>query len=117
MTISLEGFARVVRAGLELPSNFTATVDVTLNIGSLEESVTVEGGLPLVDVTQAQRTQVLSREVLDSVVTARNTWTQAGLVAGVTMTGSDVGGSRYVSDRPWSRMAPAPCTPSIRSTA
>jgi len=98
VTVTLEGFSRVVREGVTLPANFTATVDVTLSVGALEETVTVSGASPLVDVQEATRTQVLSREVLESVVTSHSTWTQATLVAGVRMSGNDVGGSQYVSD-------------------
>lgn len=98
VTFSLEGFGKVVRDGVELPANFTATVDGTLAVGSLQETITVSGATPLVDVRQAQQTQILPRSVLDSIVTARNTWTQASLVAGVTMSGTDVGGTRATND-------------------
>ena len=98
VTFTLAGFGTVIRQGIELPSNFTATVDATLNVGALEESVTVTGDAPLVDVQQTTRTQVLNREALDNLVTSRNTWTQAMLLAGVQMTGTDVGGSRAASD-------------------
>ena len=98
VTFTLEGFGKVVRQNIELPANFTATVDAMMSVGALEETVTVSGQSPIVDVQQAERTQVLTRDVLDSIVTSRNTWTQASLVAGVTMTGTDVGGSRYVAD-------------------
>jgi len=98
VTYSLPGFSTVVRQGIELASNFTATVDVTLTVGALQETVTVSGESPIVDVQQAGRTQVLTRETLDTIVNARNTWTQAMLVAGLRMTGTDVGGSQYVSD-------------------
>ena len=98
VTFTMVGFGTVVREGIELPANFTATVDGTLNVGSLQESITVSGGTPLVDVRQASQTQVLSRSILDSIVTARNTWTQASLVAGVTMSGTDVGGTRATND-------------------
>jgi hypothetical protein len=33
-----------------LPANFTATVNAELAVGSLEETITVTGGSPLVDV-------------------------------------------------------------------
>ena len=98
VTFSLTGFGTVVRQGIELPSNFTATVDVTLSVGSLQETVTVTGQSPLVDVQQTTRTQVLTRETLDTLVTSRNTWTQAMLLAGVQMTGTDVGGSTAAVD-------------------
>ena len=41
VTFALDGFSRVVREGIQLPSNFTATVDVTLAISTLQETVTV----------------------------------------------------------------------------
>lgn len=98
VTFTMEGFGKVVREGVELPANFTATVDGTLTVGSIAETITVSGSMSLVDVRQAQQTQVLPRSVLDSIVTARNTWTQATLVAGVTMSGTDVGGTRATND-------------------
>ena len=98
VTFTLPGFGTLIRDGITLPSDFTATVDATLTVGALEESITVSGETPLVDVAQSQRSQVLTREVLDAMPTGRNTWTQAQMLAGVRMTGTDVGGSQYVSD-------------------
>lgn len=98
ITFALEGFNTVRREGVDLPSNFTATVDATLGVGSLAETLTVSGAAPLVDVQQTTRTQVLSREALDTLVTSRTTWSQAVLLAGVQMTGTDVGGSRAAVD-------------------
>jgi hypothetical protein len=59
VTFTLTGFSTVVRDGIELPGNFVATVNVALRVGALEESVTVSGASPLVDVQQASKTQVL----------------------------------------------------------
>ena len=98
VTFTLPGFSTVISEGVTVVSDSTQTVDVELTVGALEETITVSGESPVVDVQQAQRIEVLSRDVLDSIVTARNTWTQAMLVAGVTMTGPDVAGSNYVSD-------------------
>src|SRR5205814_494146 len=59
LTFSLPGFATIVRDNLDLPGNVTVPVNVDLSVGSVEESVTVSGQSPLVDVQNAQRTQVL----------------------------------------------------------
>ena len=72
MTFTLTGFATVVRDGLELPANFVATINADLKVGSLEETITVSGQTPLVDVTQATRTQTLSRDVIDTLPTTRH---------------------------------------------
>src|SRR6478752_3884791 len=57
ITFSLQGFNTFKREGLELPSNFTATVNADLKVGALEESVTVSGASPVVDVQSNQKTQ------------------------------------------------------------
>src|SRR4051812_46616726 len=50
VTFSLPGFSTVVRDALELPANFTATVNADLKVGALAETITVSGATPLVDV-------------------------------------------------------------------
>jgi hypothetical protein len=66
VTFSLQGFNTFKREALELPSNFVATVNAEMKVGALEESVTVSGSSPVVDVQSNTKTQVLSRDVLDS---------------------------------------------------
>ena len=98
MKFSLSGFRSFIRGGVELSSDFTATVDATLEVGSLEETITVSGASPVVDVERIERTQLLSRDMMDTLPTGRTMWVNASMTAGVSMTGSDVGGSMYVSD-------------------
>src|SRR5215831_14920488 len=50
VTFSLTGFSTVRRDGIELPAAFTAQVNVELQVGALEETITVSGASPLVDV-------------------------------------------------------------------
>jgi Carboxypeptidase regulatory-like domain len=94
VTFSLQGFTTFKREALELPSNFTATVNADMKVGALEESVTVAGASPIVDVQTNQKTQVLSRDVLDSVPSAKTIQSLGQLIVGVTLTSPDVGGSR-----------------------
>jgi hypothetical protein len=94
ITFSLQGFNTFKREGLELASNFTATINADLKVGALEESVTVSGASPVVDVQSNQKTQVLSRDVLDAVPTGKTIQGLGQLVVGVTLSSPDVGGSR-----------------------
>ena len=71
VTFTLQGFNTFVQSGIDLPSNFTATVNGELRVGAVEESVTVTGESPTVDVQNAQRTTVLSRQLLDAVPVPR----------------------------------------------
>src|SRR5437660_12769032 len=59
VTFTLPGFSTVKRDGVELPANFTAPVNAELRVGALEETVTVSGASPVVDVQQAVTQQVL----------------------------------------------------------
>ena len=104
ITFTLPGFNTFVRDGLELPASFTATIDAELRVGALEETVTVSGQSPVVDVQTTARTQVLSRELLDSVPTGRSIQGMGQLIVGINLNIPDVGGSRamqqtYMSTR------------------
>ena len=96
VTFTLEGFNTYRQEGLELPANFTATVNAELRVGALEESVTVTGAAPLVDVQNTQRSVVMNRELMDSVPTARNYSGMAALMPGVRMSNTDVGGNQQM---------------------
>ena len=94
VTFSLSGFQTIKRERLELAANFTANINGDMKVGSLEESVTVSGASPVVDVQTNAKTQVLSRDVLDAVPTARTIQSIGQLVVGVNLSSPDVGGSR-----------------------
>src|SRR6476660_9757107 len=82
LTFSLPGFSSVKREAVELASNFTATINAELKVGAMEETVTVSGESPVVDVQSNVKAQVLSREVLDSVPNAHTIQSVGQLVVG-----------------------------------
>ncbi|MGE3511511.1 MAG: carboxypeptidase regulatory-like domain-containing protein [Vicinamibacterales bacterium] len=90
----LPGFQTFKREGLDLPANFTATINADMKVGALEESVTVSGASPVVDVSSNVKSQVINREVLDAVPTAKTIQSLGQLVVGVNLSSPDVGGSR-----------------------
>jgi hypothetical protein len=94
ITFTLPGFSTVKREGVELQSNFTMTLNSEMKVGGLEETLTVTGDAPVVDVQSTTKSQVLSREVLDAVPTGRTIQGMGQLVTGVSLNSPDVGGSR-----------------------
>ena len=94
IAFTLPGFTTFVQEGIDLPSNFTATVNATLTVGALEETVTVAGVSPVVDVQNVQRTSVLRREQLDALPTARTYAAAAALAVGIKVSEQNVGGAR-----------------------
>jgi hypothetical protein len=96
VSFALAGFTTVVRQEIEVGSNVNVPINAVLAVGALEESVTVSGATPVVDVQAAARTEVLPRETLNALPTNR-TWISAGaIVPGARMTKPDVGGSDAV---------------------
>ncbi|MDP3720611.1 MAG: carboxypeptidase regulatory-like domain-containing protein [Acidobacteriota bacterium] len=94
VTFTLPGFKTFRRDGLQLASEFTATINAELAVGSLEETITVTGSSPVVDVTTAAKTAVLDREAIDAIPTGRTIQGMAQLVVGVNLSLPDTGGAR-----------------------
>ena len=102
VTFTLAGFSTVRREGVELTAGFTATVNADMRVGALEETVTVSGASPLVDIQNVQQQKVVSDELLAVLPTSSKALsTLITLTPG--MTGApDVGGASgiYRSNAP-----------------
>ena len=62
LEISLQGFRTYVQTGIVLQVNANPVLNASLALGNLEETVTVEGAAPLVDVRSAGIKEVVERE-------------------------------------------------------
>src|SRR5262245_36637994 len=102
VTFALSGFSTVRREGLELSGAFTATVNADLRVGAVEETITVSGETPIVDIQSTTRATSLGHDVIDPIPTGRNVQQYAVLITGVTVQssltlnsvgGQDVGGA------------------------
>src|SRR5262249_26965087 len=96
VTFTLPGFKVVKREGINLPTSFTATVNAELAVGGVEESVTVEGESPLVDVRKSLVETVMNREVRDTIPTGRDPFSVGQLIPGVTTSTPDVAGTQIM---------------------
>ena len=94
VTFTLPGFTTVKRDGIELNGDFVASVNADLRVGSLEETVTVTGESPIVDVQSARVQTVLDRDVLTAIPSSRGANGIQALVPGliVGLTNGDSGG-------------------------
>ncbi|MBI4486005.1 MAG: TonB-dependent receptor [Acidobacteria bacterium] len=71
VTFTLPGFRTFIRDGIELTTGFTATVNGDMQVGTVEETITVTGEAPLVDTQNVQQQVTLSRDLLDEIPTSR----------------------------------------------
>ena len=67
VTFSLAGFNTVRREGINLTAAFTATVNAEMQVGALEETITVTGASPLVDTQNVRQQRVVSSELLETL--------------------------------------------------
>jgi hypothetical protein len=89
----LSGFKPFVRVDLRLTVGFVARVDTIMEVGGIEESVTVSGESPVVDMTTTSASVAFSRDVLDAVPQGRDLQNVYAMTPGVTQAEPDVGGS------------------------
>ena len=64
---TLPGFATVRRDGIELRGEFVATVNVEMTVGAIEETLTVTGQAPLVDIRNSRDQTQFEGETLDAL--------------------------------------------------
>jgi hypothetical protein len=89
----LTGFSSAIREDLRLTVGFNARIDLTLKLGAMEESVTVSGQSPVVDVSSTTASVAFTKEVLDSIPRGRDLQNVFAMAPGVTQAVADVGGS------------------------
>ena len=87
VTYSLTGFARVVRDEVVLAGSGVTTINIEMRVGALEETITVSGETPIVDVQSTRRESVLGTEAIRALPSTRS---YGGLIANVP--GLQVGG-------------------------
>ena len=84
LTVQLQGFKTYQRTGLRLEVGRTTTADVQLEIGTVEEAVTVTGETPLVDLSSKELGgNVQSRDLVELPNVNRNLTGYLALVPGV----------------------------------
>jgi hypothetical protein len=91
VTFSLSGFNQYKREGIELKGDFVATVNGELKVGDLQETITVTGESPIVDVQSTKVQTIIDRDVLTAIPSSRNATGIQSLIPGMSSNG-DSGG-------------------------
>jgi hypothetical protein len=95
VTFELVGFQRFVREGVQLGAGFEARIDATLKVSTVQETITVTGQSPVINVATTTISSNLSHELLDAVPTSRSIGEAIAMAPGVRYSGAiDVGGNR-----------------------
>lgn len=95
VTFNLQGFTTVRREGVAVASGVTVPINGELRIGTLNETVTVTGASPVVDVQTTARRQVVDRKLLEALPNIGNVASISAFVPGVRLdVGAGTGASR-----------------------
>jgi len=89
----LQGFRAVDQRSITVNSDQVSRADFKLEIGAVEESVTVSGQSPLIDTSTGVKQTVISREVLETLPNRTDVWSISKVIPGVVLNKLDVGGS------------------------
>jgi hypothetical protein len=93
LTFELTGFRTVKRENIQLSIGQTLTVDLTLEVSTVEETVLVTSESPIVDLQSTKVGVEFSAEKLAAIPSATDLWAALGQAPGIRMLGFDVGGS------------------------
>ena len=95
----LPGFKVLVREGIQISAGFTATLNITMEVATVAETVTVQGDSPIVDTTTASVATNFNPMAIAVIPNGHDIFSVLALTPGVQMTVPDVGGSE-VRQRP-----------------
>jgi len=88
VTFSLAGFATVSREAIQVTGGGVTTVNADMRVGQIQETITVSGQAPVVDVqTSTSREQVLSNETVQALPASRGYGNVLAAIPGIQGTG------------------------------
>jgi hypothetical protein len=85
VTVTLPGFSTVHRDGIELTGSVTLTIPIEMKVGELQETVTVTGASPVVDVQNTRRETVISADAIQALPMTRGYGSILNAMGGVTV--------------------------------
>jgi outer membrane receptor protein involved in Fe transport len=89
-------FSPVVRTGVGLTVGGTTTVDLVMNVGTLSEEVSVRTEAPLMELSKAELSRVVSTEEINSLpISGRNFVDFVKLSSGIAAGRENVGGGAF----------------------
>jgi hypothetical protein len=97
VTYGLPGFSNVQRSNVQLQTGVTLTLNAEMRVGGVQETITVTGETPVVDVQNSTRVQtVIDDEVVAALPASRGYGNLLATVPGIQATGSANSGANPV---------------------
>jgi hypothetical protein len=88
LTFTLSGFSQIRREGIQLIGSPTLTIPIEMRVGSVEETITVTGESPIVDVQSTRREAVIGGDVIATLPGTRSIGSLITMVPGLETFGA-----------------------------
>jgi hypothetical protein len=104
VTFSLAGFNNVKQEGIQLTGTFVATINAEMRVGAIQETVTVSGQSPIVDIQTTTQQRVFTQDVIEAIPAGRSHVNMAVLIPGLAASQpgrgalQDVGGTNNLQN-------------------
>jgi hypothetical protein len=95
VTFSLTGFSTIKREGIDVTTGTTVSANIEMRVGGVEETITVSGAAPVVDVQNTSQHRSVTEADLDTLPTGRHVANLYALIPG-TVSSQDVGGTSTI---------------------
>ena len=85
VTFTLPGFSVVRRENVEVSGNQTISIDADLRVGGIQETITVTGETPVVDVQSTRRVATIDNQTIATLPMARGYGNLLATVPGIQL--------------------------------
>ena len=93
LAAELTGFKKATRTGIIVQIGANVEMNLIMEVGTLEEQITVVAQTPIVDTKKTTVGQNVNRETMQSLPTARDPWVVMQLAPGIMVDRENVGGN------------------------
>ena len=94
-------FKKIVYEAAKVEVNKTLTMNVTMQIANIEETLVVTNGSPIVDVKNATVGTNFGTPMLSEIPSQRDIWALLAMTPGITMPRMDIGGNTAGTQSPY----------------
>ncbi|MFO7867419.1 MAG: TonB-dependent receptor [Candidatus Aminicenantes bacterium] len=93
VTYELQGFKTLIKKDVGVSIGTTTTVNAALEITAVEETITVIGEAPVIDVKSSSIRTNFTTDMMQKIPSARDPWVLMEMTPGMVMNSQNVGGS------------------------
>src|SRR5687768_14814211 len=94
VTFELAGFGSKAYDAVRIQAATTFTLDATLGVAALAETITVSGASPIIETAATDVGFTFTKDLMETVPNARDAWAMVAQAPGVTTSAVNVGGTQ-----------------------